>query len=246
MKIAIFGWEHLAEATAICCKRVGFEPVTPGFFEYEENEKLGLLWYCVDTPVNENDQSDLRDVLGMLRVLLDMIRPAVPVLISSQLPVGTISKLQMEFPTHHLAYQPENIRKAHAVEDFQFQNRMIVGTIWAEDIPLITEVLSHFTPGKIHFMSPESAEMTKHALNAWLAMNICFANEIRDICVKVGADVADVFDGFRSDRRVGGAPLTPGDPITGGTLLRDVRVIEEFQDFDGIITAIHHSNDYHS
>jgi UDPglucose 6-dehydrogenase len=78
-------------------------------------------------------------------------------------------------------------------------------------------------------MGIESAEMAKHALNAFLATSIAFINEVARVCEGVGADARDVERGLRTDRRIGPtAYLAPGLPFAGGTLARDVRYLLAF------------------
>jgi UDPglucose 6-dehydrogenase len=77
-------------------------------------------------------------------------------------------------------------------------------------------------------MTVESAEMTKHALNAFLATSVAFANEIAAISEQVGADALDVARGLKSDVRIGArAYLAPGASFAGGTLARDVVFLSE-------------------
>jgi UDPglucose 6-dehydrogenase len=72
-------------------------------------------------------------------------------------------------------------------------------------------------------MSVESAEMTKHALNAFLATSVTFINEIATLCERVGADAKEVERGLKSESRIGPrAYLGPGSAFAGGTLARDV------------------------
>jgi UDPglucose 6-dehydrogenase len=239
--VAVIGEGHLADATRTCVNEHFERPTATG--------SIDLVWFCVDTPVDENDVPDVKFVHDELAEWLEKLTPGTPILISSQLPVGTTRKWEEEWPEHCLYYQPENIRKAHAVEDFRKQERMIVGlSCFRIAVTVIDIVLSQFTD-QILWMSQESAEMTKHALNTWLAMNIAYANEIADICAIVDADVKQVFEGFTSDRRVSG-PLIPGGPYTGGTLGRDVHVLERMTTEAGdelfprfeIIRAIKFSN----
>ena len=77
-------------------------------------------------------------------------------------------------------------------------------------------------------MSIESAEMTKHALNAFLAASVVFINELSSLCEKVGANPYDVERGLKSEERIGPkAYLRPGNAIAGGTLIRDVNYLIE-------------------
>jgi UDPglucose 6-dehydrogenase len=77
-------------------------------------------------------------------------------------------------------------------------------------------------------MDLRSAEMSKHALNAYLATSISFANEIGNLCDAVGADMLKVAEALRLDSRIGAkAPLNPGLGFSGGTLARDVKVLQK-------------------
>ena len=235
MKIAVVGEGHLAEATAECCGE---------WFELSTPREADLVWFAVDTPVSDDDEPDVDYVIEQLRRTLRDTPPTTPVLVSSQVPVGTCARVEAEFPEHHLAAQPENVRKATAVEDFRVQRRMVVGTRHQEDHELIRSVLSKFCPDPegILFMSPESAEMCKHVLNSYLALCIVFANEAAEVCAAAGADIEDVFRGFRLDPRVGNGPLAPGGPYRGKTLGRDVVVMGGLGG-GPVLSAIKESND---
>jgi UDPglucose 6-dehydrogenase len=233
MRLAVWGIGHLAEATHANCNR-HFPMYSPWDCE--------VLWFCTDTPVHD-DRPDVDAVMTEMGRALDGSPAAELVLVSSQLPVGTCRWMEQTWPGHRFAVQPENIRIAHAIDDFAHQERMIVGTRHREDHEAIGSLLGHFTE-RVIFMSPESAEMTKHALNAFLALNIVFANEIADTCERVDADVDDVIAGFRSDPRVGNGPLLPGRGFEGGTLGRDVHVLDELC-AGPVIEAIKPSNDAH-
>jgi UDPglucose 6-dehydrogenase len=83
-------------------------------------------------------------------------------------------------------------------------------------------------------MDLRSAEMTKHALNAFLATCVSFGNEIGNICERVGADALKVAEALQSDSRIGRkAPLKPGLGFAGGTLARDIKVLTGLSDILG-------------
>jgi UDPglucose 6-dehydrogenase len=72
-------------------------------------------------------------------------------------------------------------------------------------------------------MSVESAEMTKHAVNAFLATSVVFINELASLCEQTGADAKEVERGLKTESRIGPrAYLGPGAAFAGGTLARDV------------------------
>jgi UDPglucose 6-dehydrogenase len=99
-------------------------------------------------------------------------------------------------------------------------------------------------------MSVESAEMTKHAINAFLATSVVFINEIATICEGVGADAKEVERGLKSESRIGPrAYLSPGAAFAGGTLARDIAFLRELSEKTGrespLIASVKTSNDLH-
>ena len=208
-----------------------------------------VLWLCYDTPVNEQDESDVDFVLQNLRRNLPHLPNGALVLISSQLPVGSCRKLEGEFPQFHFAYSPENLRLGKAIEAFTKPERVIVGQRSTAKQELIRELFKPFT-SQVIFMRTESAEMVKHALNSFLALSITFINEIARLCERTGADAKEVAAGLKSDVRVGPrAYLGPGGPFAGGTLARDVVTLTKLagsnQERLPLISAIKVSNDEH-
>jgi UDPglucose 6-dehydrogenase len=208
-----------------------------------------VLWLCYDTPVNENDESDVDFVLANLRRALPHLPRGALVLISAQLPVGTCRRLETEFPQFHFAYSPENLRLGRALETFEQAERVVVGLRHEAKKPLLEKLFAPFTP-QILFMCTESAEMVKHALNSFLALSITFINEIARLGEHVGADAKEVSAGLKSEPRIGSkAYLGPGGPFAGGTLARDVVTLTKLavakNEKISVIPAITQSNNLH-
>jgi UDPglucose 6-dehydrogenase len=173
------------------------------------------------------------------------------VLISSQLPVDTCRRLEDEFVSrgHRFACSPENLRLGKAIEIFSHPDRVIVGCRDARDQKLLADVFRPFTDNII-WMRPESAEMTKHALNSFLALSITFMNEVARLCEVTGADAKEVERGLKSESRIGPkAYLSPGGAFAGGTLARDVVALASLGDRHQkaleLLPAIKRSNDQH-
>ena len=208
-----------------------------------------VLWLCFDTPVNDNDESDVESVLANLRKTLSHLPEGALVLISSQLPVGTCAKLEKEFPQFHFACSPENLRLGKALDSFEKAERVVVGVRDDTKKAVIAELFAPFTP-QILFMRTESAEMVKHALNSFLALSITFINEVARLCEHAGADAKEVAAGLKSEPRIGPkAYLGPGGPFAGGTLARDVVTLTKLaktnRETISVIPAIKQSNDLH-
>ena len=205
--------------------------------------------WLMDTPVNEEDESDVDSVLAILRQALTHLPPGALVLISSQLPVGTCAKMEKEFPQFHFACSPENLRLGKAIDAFEKAERVIVGIRDDTKKAVLEELFTPFTT-QVLFMRTESAEMVKHALNSFLALSITYINEIARLCEHVGADAKEVAAGLKSEPRIGPkAYLGPGGPFAGGTLARDVVTLTKLAEANGekisVIPAIKRSNDLH-
>ncbi len=211
--------------------------------------KADILWVTYDTPVNEQDESDVAFVLGNLRRALAELPRGALVLISAQLPVGTCRELEKEFPQFAFACSPENLRLGKAIDSFEKAERVIVGTRDDAKKAVLEKLFAPFTP-QVLFMRTESAEMVKHALNSFLALSITFINEVARLCEHVGADAKEVSAGLKSEPRIGPkAYLGPGGPFAGGTLARDVVTLSKLAAAKGetisVIPAIKQSNDLH-
>ncbi len=99
-------------------------------------------------------------------------------------------------------------------------------------------------------MGVESAEMTKHALNGFLATSVAYINEIATISEAVGADAAEVSRGLKSDVRIGPRSyLGPGDAFAGGTLARDITTLRRIAGENdlpaNLVGGVADSNDAH-
>jgi UDPglucose 6-dehydrogenase len=214
-----------------------------------------LLWVTYDTPVNEDDEADVQFVVDRISAALPHLRTGATVLVSSQLPVGSIRRLESIArslcPSGSLGFAcaPENLRLGKALDVFLHPDRIVVGVRNERDRVRIAGMLAPITD-KIEWMKVESAEMTKHAINAFLATSVVFANEIALICEQVGADAKDVERGLKSESRIGPrAYLGPGGAFAGGTLARDVEFLKAVSAQrhlrSELLHAIKASNDQH-
>jgi UDPglucose 6-dehydrogenase len=214
-----------------------------------------VLWIACDTPVDGQGNADL-DFVGsqIVRAVLETDTDAL-VLVSSQLPVGSVRRLERAAALYpaarqlRVAYSPENLRLGSAVNDFLHPHRIVVGVRSSRDRQLLSRLLGSITES-IEWMSVESAEMTKHAINGFLATSVAFANEIASICESVGADAKEVERGLKGDRRIGPrAYLAPGGPFAGGTLARDLVFLNRAATEGGVTTpllsSVLASNDCH-
>jgi UDPglucose 6-dehydrogenase len=191
------------------------------------------VWITFDTPVDDNDQAAVQFLVDKIIEAVPMIPPGALVIVSSQLPVGTIHRLELAAPLLIFFCIPENLRHGTAIENLIKPDRIVVGCrgsgmdiVGAQKIIALLLPIGQNGSFKIEWMSIESAEMTKHAINAFLAMSIAFINEIAAICEVVGANPSEVERGLKTESRIGQkAYLKPGGPYTGKTLARDVEYL---------------------
>jgi UDPglucose 6-dehydrogenase len=188
-----------------------------------------VLWIAYDTPVDERDVADVDFVARNSEQLIARLPAGALVVISSQMPVGFAARLEhraTELGARiSVAVCPENLRLGEALQIFRHPDRIVAGVRSERDRERLAALLAPFTTNII-WMSPESAEMTKHALNAFLAASVSFINEVAGICEQVGADVKDIERGLKSESRIGPrAYLSAGGGFAGGTLARDVRTL---------------------
>lgn len=214
-----------------------------------------VVWITYDTPVDDEDHADIDFVIKKVMHMFPFLSKETVVLVSSQLPVGSVGRLEKyaneNYPLLQLKFacSPENLRLGQAIKVFSDPDRVIIGVRSdATKIPLL-ELLRPITD-KVEWMSIESAEMTKHAINAFLATSITFTNELASICEQVGANAKEVERGLKTEVRIGSkAYVSPGGPFAGGTLARDIGFLcalgSDSDLITPIISSVRVSNDEH-
>lgn len=207
-----------------------------------------VLWVTFDTPVDERDCADVAFVRERMERIKGAIRPGTLVLISSQVPVGFTRALARDWAGLSVRFgvSPENLRLGKAIETFRTPERVVLGlSDPGQDRDLLTRLFEPFgqpgsgRPPRFEWMTIESAEMTKHALNAFLAVSVTFINELARLCEAVGANVKEVERGLKSEGRIGPkAYLGPGAAFAGGTLARDLRFLVDYGHAHAIPTPL--------
>jgi len=202
--------------------------------QYQKIPKdLDFAWITIDTPVNEDDIADTDYVISKTLELLESIESDMTVIISSQLPVGSIGQIEeltkSQFPNKKFNFiaSPENLRLGNAIKLFLEPDRIVIGHRENFKPDILLELFQSISTN-LEWMSIESAEMIKHAINSFLANSVVFINELSSICELVGADAKAVERGLKSDYRIGeNAYLSPGSAFSGGTLARDLNYLKK-------------------
>ncbi|OGH69726.1 MAG: hypothetical protein A2754_03600 [Candidatus Magasanikbacteria bacterium RIFCSPHIGHO2_01_FULL_47_8] len=199
--------------------------------KFEELKNCDVVWIAFDTPVTKHDEADLKPIWNFFKLAAPLFKQNSLIVISSQVPVGSCQKIQ-EFIHENrpelffdLAYVPENLQLGQAVKSFFEPKRIVVG---ATGEAVIKKIEGIFSPlqAAILPMNTASAELSKHALNSFLATSLSFIYDIADVAKAYGADVVEVTRALRSDERIGpGAYLDASIGFSGGTLARDLNTL---------------------
>ena len=205
-----------------------------------------VIFICVGTPPSHTGEADLSYVEGVARELAPTLQRHTVIVEKSTVPVGTCEAVQRTLLLHgadarhfSVASNPEFLREGTAVNDFLYPDRILLGVADTESQELLSEVYrpivdgtyyaqSTAVPGKLGhstkliISSVKSAELIKHASNAFLALKISYINAVATMCEKVGADVRQVAEGIGSDSRIGPRFLNPGIGYGGSCFPKDV------------------------
>ena len=195
---------------------------------------------CVGTPQSEDGSADLRYVLqvagqiGSAMSLRPLESSPLIVVDKSTVPVGTAARVSNVIAgtgterAFEVVSNPEFLREGSAIEDFLKPDRVVVGctTDFAGSVmKALYEPFLKASGGKWFRMDPASAELTKYAANAMLALRISFINEIAGLCEDIGADVDHVKLAIGADHRIGPAFLNPGPGFGGSCFPKDLQAL---------------------
>ena len=184
-----------------------------------------VVFIAVGTPSRRGDgHADLRFVREVAREVAEAVQGFTVVATKSTVPVGTGDEVAHIIETVNPAADvavvsnPEFLREGAAIEDFKRPDRIVVGIEDERAREVMTEVYRplYLNQAPLLFTSRRTAELTKYAANAFLAMKITFINEIADLCEATGADVQEVARGIGLDNRIGSKFLHAG-PGYGGS-----------------------------
>lgn len=212
----------------------------------EATRESDVVFICVGTPPSCTGDADLSYVEGVARELAVSLSGHKLVVEKSTVPVGTCEAVRRTMQLYgaspdniSVASNPEFLREGTAVLDFLYPDRILLGvpdelsqrTLTKLYEPLLTgsyyktpQALPHDKPElpKLIVTSVKSAELIKHASNAFLALKISFINSVAIVCEKVGADVREVAMGMGTDSRIGPRFLNPGIGYGGSCFPKDV------------------------
>jgi UDPglucose 6-dehydrogenase len=180
-------------------------------------EGADCAFICVGTPARADGEANLLAVENAAWAVARNATGDLVVIQKSTVPVSTADRLHQIFAkaTPHdvlLVSSPEFLREGAAVEDSLKPDRILVGSDDPKAHALMRELYAPVLGGNCRYFEVDihTAELAKHACNAFLALKISFANALARVCEASGADVVSVADIMGSDHRIGREFLNAG------------------------------------
>jgi UDPglucose 6-dehydrogenase len=194
--------------------------------------RTNIIFLAVGTPEGQDGHADLSQVEGAARSIGQAMDGPKIIVIKSTVPLNTAERVSaiIESLSPHsfeIVSNPEFLKEGTAVEDFVRPDRIVIGTESAKAREVMGELYSPFvrTHNPILFMDRRSAELTKYASNAMLALRISFMNEMSRLAEVIGADIDQVRRGVGSDVRIGKHFLFAGVGYGGSCFPKDVKAL---------------------
>jgi len=191
-----------------------------------------ITFIAVGTPMSASGAADLTSVFRVAEDVARAITGYHVIAIKSTVPVGTndrVRELTARLSPHRfdVCSCPEFLKEGSAIEDFMRPDRVIIGSDSEHATAILQELHAPLvrTDNPILVMDPRSAELTKYACNAMLALRISFINEVANLCEAVGAEITHVRRGLSSDRRIGSHFIFPGIGYGGSCFPKDVQAL---------------------
>ena len=207
----------------------------------EALKDVEAVFIAVGTPTRRGDgHADLTYVYAAAEQVALALSGYAVIVTKSTVPVGTGRRIaeivraarpDLDFD---VASNPEFLREGNAIADFMRPDRVVIGAESERAREVLRRLYRplYLIEAPIVFTGIETAELTKYAANAFLAMKVTFINEMADLCEKVGADVHDVARGIGLDGRIGRKFLHPGPGYGGSCFPKDtLALVRTAQDY---------------
>ena len=212
-----------------------------------------VVFICVGTPPKDNWETELECVESVAKEIAETIKSYKIIVHKSTVPVETgerVKKIIQENIKGNIDFDvvsnPEFLREGSAIKDTMGPDRVVIGTDSEKAVEIMKKL---YSPIKAPLIVTDirSAELIKHASNAFLATKVSFINALADICELSGADVEKVAEGMGHDKRIGRAFLNAGIGYGGFCFPKDVQAFIKIAEKYGydyeLLKATHEINE---
>ncbi len=208
-----------------------------------------VVFITVGTPAAVTGEADLSYIESVAREIAQSLHGYTVIVEKSTVPVYTNEWVRRVVLLNggpeadfEVVSNPEFLREGTAVQDFLFPDRIVVGANTERAAQMMQQIYAPLTdgtyydransiprpegystgPARLIQTSAKSAELIKHASNAFLALKISFINAVSNICEAVDADIEEVCEGVGTDSRIGPRFLRAGVGYGGSCFPKDV------------------------
>lgn len=217
--------------------KTGFQTL-PEVIEHSE-----FIFICLPTPIKSDesgiDLSIIDDSLKEITKLTDNTNKII--VIKSTVIPGTTAKYAAQYPHTQFAFNPEFLTEANYLQDFVNADRTIIGALNDEiSLRVVALYRQQFPKALIFQTDPTTAEMVKYMGNCFLATKVLFANEMYDICEKLGTKYEEVKKMVVADHRIYDSHLdvTSNRGFGGKCFPKDLLALKALAQQNGADTAL--------
>ena len=209
------------------------------------------IFIAVGTPTSRRGDgyADLTYIYEASKDIARHLKGYTVIIDKSTVPVGTARQVERIIRTENpeadfdVASNPEFLREGAAISDFMHPDRVVIGVSSEKAKHVLQEIYKplYLLDTPIVSTTIETAELTKYAANAFLAVKISFINEIANVCESVDADISALAKAIGMDGRIGGKFLHPGPGYGGSCFPKDtlalMRIVQEYGENLRIVEA---------
>ncbi len=243
LKIGICGVGMVGGALKNYFEKIGRKPLL-----YDNSKELGsieelnqadIIFICVPTPYGKEKGFDL----SFIENACQNISGQKIIIIKSTVLPGTTEKLQEKHPQHKFLFNPEFLTEITADQDMSYPDRQIIGYT-KESYNIAGDVLQLLPLAPFEKIMPATeSELVKYFGNTWFSTKVVFANQIYDLCQRLGVNYERIMESAAADKRIGKSHLEvihKGYRGYGGKCLnKDIRALIQFADEQGIDLKLH-------
>ncbi len=204
MNITIAGYGFVGMAHEAVLKEKFNVSVYDPFKGYDDLKTSDGVIICVSTPPHKNGACNVNNVADVI----SKISKETPVLIKSTISLEGWRALKELYPQHELAFSPEFLRAATAIEDFKNARQIYMGGDGIGFWHAVFRVAFDDSNFTTHIAAPEELILAKYFRNSFLATKVTFFNQLFDLCNAAGVDYTEVAKIVSADTRIGNSHTT--------------------------------------